>query len=750
MGVNGDSLVVKKDNKEILYQVLKCMLIICVVAICFPGDAFLYISGGIDYSGIYAFNALGQLGFRWGTDAIFTYGPLGFLSHCMNVGNNIVYFLVFWIACSILHAYILRKLLQQSKGKYMHIIVAMFFLISGRISLEGAWAQYYICYLAILFILCAKNYDKKAYIITNLLFCISFYMKTSSAIFIFSAMILFTIGECLNRSENRKYYFLGTILAPIEVVVGYLFFYNHSFNGLISYLIGCVEEASGYNSAMSVNISDAYGIWVIVIIVCYVSIMALLYKKTNANNFLLLCTFLGPLFFSYKHGFVRSDHYLGAFSSFMIMVALLIMFIDYQEIKQLCAWKRKLFVISAVIPIFIGISAAGKGVSDSFAFLKRNVLSIPPKIQGMTHQDLHSAYQLPGEVLNRIGDDTVTIYSWEISYAAFNDINYVPIPGGIQPYNMYTTHLDKMSACFFDDESAPQWIIMTLDTIDNRWALLECPQTWFSIKNNYHIDYYEDGIWLMRRNDIPVAVNLISQDKREVPISSPISIEDNGYIKIKANLSVLGKLVNLFWKIPEVNMQVVYKDGHIENHRVLLNCFSEGVYVKSIVCNEDTFVDAVNGEGKLSNVDTITFSGEGLKYYKSTIIIESFDVQYENIESYSLDSYELWSVKQDIPEYEIKESDIHYNIEAIEETDEYTHMTGWAFSSEENEECDIYVECDGNMYIASMQKRVDVKDAYNLENEITGFSLLIPEKVENCYIYIVDHQKKKICRKQIF
>lgn len=744
-----NSLVELKAKQNILL-IIKYMFIIGVIVICFPGDSLLYVNGGIDYSGIFAFNSVGTMGYKWGTDVIFTYGPLGFLSHCMNAGNNIVVFLGFWTIVSILHAYILFQLLNKyNKAYIIRMIFFSFALLSGRISLEGSWAQYYICYLAILVMFYADKHDRRSFLITKILFIISFFIKTSSAIYILSAMMLFTVGEWMTNSEDKKYYLWQTGISIIEVGLVYILFYNHSINGLIVFLKGCIEEATGYNSAMSMNISDAYGIWVVVVIICYVCIMSLLYNKKNLHNFLLLCTLLGPLFFSYKHGFVRSDHYNNAFSSFMVILAVMVLFINYDEVLLFKGRKQKILYIASIISILIGISASGRGPSDVFRSMENNFLSIPAKIQGMTHQDLYSSYQLPSEMLNRIKQDTVTIYSWEISYAAYNKINYVPMPGGIQPYNMYTSYLDGISADFFKGEDAPQWIILSLETIDNRWSLLECPQTWFSIKNNYHIEYFEDKVWLLQKNDESEKFNMKSQGVKENSTTCPIHIDDSDFIKIQANLSIWGKLVNLFWKIPEVNMEVVYTDGHKEKHRILLDNLSEGMYVNSIVYDEDTFVDAVNYDGILSQVDYITFSGQGLKYYDNTITIEQFDITYEDRRLYDIDSYTIWSTEKNIPDYKIVNTNLIYNIENIKDMQNYTEIVGWAFASEDVDATEIYVECDGNMYLALIEEREDVQKEYNLTRNTLGFSLRIPRRISNCTIYIVNDDKKKIYRKQI-
>lgn len=259
--------------------------------------------------------------------------------------------------------------------------------------------------------------------------------------------------------------------------------------------------------------------------------------------------------------------------------------------------------------------------------IKKNIFEFPVKIADIFDQKATDVSPLPPSVAELIGDSTVCIYPWEIFYCISTELNYIPLTT-LQAYCAYTPYLDRITAEKFLSEDAPKHIILTLDTIDSRWPFIECPQTWETIRNNYLVLIEDNGIILLQHNAYaqPVlykSLGRLSQNKED-----EIVLENADFLKITAELNWKGKLAKMFWKIPEVNMTVYYADENatVETGRVLLDLFSEGIEVGSIIShnNIEQLVDMINHEGNLSTVNSICFSGDGLAFYKNNISIEFF------------------------------------------------------------------------------------------------------------------------------
>lgn len=86
-----------------------------------------------------------------------------------------------------------------------------------------------------------------------------------------------------------------------------------------------------------------------------------------------------------------------------------------------------------------------------------------------------SAYAIPGDMLDRIGSDTVHVDGTEIAATWAYDLNWTPIPT-MQRYLGYTPFLDERNADFLRSDEAPRFILRAAGgTIDDRYPTSESP-----------------------------------------------------------------------------------------------------------------------------------------------------------------------------------------------------------------------------------------------------------------------------------
>lgn len=268
--------------------------------------------------------------------------------------------------------------------------------------------------------------------------------------------------------------------------------------------------------------------------------------------------------------------------------------------------------------------------------------------------------------------------------------------------------------------------------------MIETPQTWLKISENYYVDYYENDILLLKQRENKVDISLDKQKSYTINKKDAIDI-DNDYFKINSSLNLIGKFAKLFWKIPEVDMTVEYTSGKVETHRILLDNLCSGVDLSSVVYDTSSFIDYVNLEGKLSKVRKVSFSGLGLKFYKKDITIttykESQDKDYvDNIQVYA-------------PEVNLEtDKDIMGGVQSCTDSvlrhDGITQIKGWAFLKEgDNKNIDIYIFSDGKFYRANREERTDVSDAFGVNEPYIGFNIDIANEIKEYQICILQNDK---------
>lgn len=108
------------------------------------------------------------------------------------------------------------------------------------------------------------------------------------------------------------------------------------------------------------------------------------------------------------------------------------------------------------IVFMIAIAYNGNG-SDLLKSVKERIIDLPYTISKLCLQDKESVDKLPDNFVSEIGDSSVTIYPWEISYCISNELNYIPMYG-VQAYSTYTPYLDKETAENLEKD-LPEYIV---------------------------------------------------------------------------------------------------------------------------------------------------------------------------------------------------------------------------------------------------------------------------------------------------
>lgn len=577
-----------------------------IISIPYYGSSF---SSGLDPSWNLALNYIAFSEYKFGTDVIFTHGPLGFICSALAINSNLLVAQILWLIFYGVQIGLITRLIRKNNTskKILFAFLSMYMVGLPR-------AGDYLCCILMLCLVLAWDGDKVAGIASGIITSFVFFVKFSSAIFAITTIIAFIAMSYFQ--ENRKAYLKGFIIIPFGIVFGYLF-YHPSISGLISYLIGSIEMTSGYTVAMSYTRNDMYVYWVILIVVLYLLIAGLLFKG-NKNLGLVMVWFAPGLFLLYKHGFVRADgHTSQAFCGIFWMLSVLVLCLkDGEDVGG--GGNQKAVLACSSVMIAVAYLCSASSPDTVYYKLKGYIADIP--INSMLVSDSRKTLPHLGPKMREIiDDDTVTVYPWEVSYVAADRLNYAPMPV-LQAYSAYTPYLDEVNAMFFQGMDAPRYIIMNCDTIDKRLPFVEAPETWNQIMFNYSAVFYDEanGLVLLEKTKAYVGQKQ-TYTMAAYDSNATITFDGADYMTIRFKHNLRGRLAKLFWKIPEVDMRVVYADGTVKEGRIIPENLSGDVCIRSLPYDNETLIDAVNDDGVKSMIKEISFSGEGLRYYHGKI-----------------------------------------------------------------------------------------------------------------------------------
>ncbi len=282
-----------------------------------------------------------------------------------------------------------------------------------------------------------------------------------------------------------------------------------------AYLRGVGHLTSGYNLAMGL-VEPAEMFWrglgtALLLGVGLVWSIWVCRRRAAAIAGLLLL--LGFTFVKWKHGFVRADGHV-------------FIFFQYASIAPL-AWycwcraaAREEFQVAAVrrtagvwtLAVFL---AASLGAGDASWGRFRWALDQFPRLLAQHATQLadlpgakrtldaqlamqRQTYSLP-RLRAIIGDGTVDLYGTEHGIIPLNDLRYEPRPMGGGPFNVFDSYLQQRNAAFIASDRRPDFYLLKLSTIDNRFPAQDDSQALYQLLHHYEPVDVELGFVLLRR-----------------------------------------------------------------------------------------------------------------------------------------------------------------------------------------------------------------------------------------------------------
>ncbi len=662
------------------------------------------VTGGLDPSWQYIINysAYERIEF------IFTSGPFGFINYPLNIGSNldiaILFRLLFWICFSAFFSYLVLK---EYFSLFNVLIFAFLFAFGSSLSFD-----YIICFV-VLFLLSLAFSSRRWYLLYALVIGLSALLglvKLSAALLAISSCVVFTcITGFLDRTKAFRALLL-TIFGLLILFFAFYMLYDPSFSRMFSYLRRAFEISSGYNVAMSMT-GREIALWLAFFIALAYLLLMFFLRRNREISFFLAVMFLPSMFFAFKHGFVRQDGHETIFFAFISLIMGLIFL--FTHLRKSTMWA--LFLLIPVMIPHIFVSDYRTNLTSILGIGKLTTMS---ELVNYTHTkealnaasaELLQFYKLPSDWLRTIGNHSISIFPWETAYAPANKLNYRPFPV-IQAYSAYTSHLDLVNANYLENsESAPSFILVEWLAINNRHALMDVPAMWLSLYKWYNVERYKDNpypLCLLKRRETPRFHDLELMESREYRLEEFIEIPVVEYpvaMKLWMKLDTLGALSKIFFRVPEVTMDIVGTAGH-RIYRIIPDTLSNGLFINFLPISLQDMYFLMNEHRTQGKIYGIKLSGEGLSLYKESIHVEFYripDIQVTEVQSLDLSSLTPESSSTDFNVESIYGYKAKHIAATHGDTPSFIIIRGWAVDSQAKDMAGgVYIDIDGTLYSA--------------------------------------------------
>jgi hypothetical protein len=173
---------------------------------------------------------------------------------------------------------------------------------------------------------------------------------------------------------------------------------------------------------------------------------------------------------------------------------------------------------------------------------------------------LQSGLPLHERARELIGDRSVDILTVEVAMVEAWSLHWAPRPV-LQSYAVATAGLDDLDAAFFAGAAAPERLLVNLQGLDTRHPFMDAPRTWREILTRYR-PLGRDARWLvlgLRERPRRLVERPLARVRVPLNRPTPAPPPDAGHLEMRVRLepSLLGRVVALPWKLPEVRLGLV-------------------------------------------------------------------------------------------------------------------------------------------------------------------------------------------------
>lgn len=618
---------------------LNLFALVFLILSTLPGYLHPFDAGALDQNWVYALNFLANSSYVFGRDIVYTYGPLGYLLVPICYGHNLEASTIILLSLHLIWAIVLCTYLNADRQNWRFACFCIGYALLHSCGLAEEYQLPVIvlslCYLPFRLgrpsVLCG--------LMSGALSAVMLLMKFTAG----AAALSFLSLTCLaswwkwgNTAVRQQAWAFGSFMLCLLILAKSYFHNAESFSAWIA---GSLQISSGYSTSMSlVDAGPIPSLGIIMLVVCCLTTIFLCLKGKQ-TGWLSVIGIVG-IFIAFKHSFVRQDTHELNFFLFLCATLLLIAITcsskkEANKCLLACAivYSISIYPIAAVgAPAVLPVLSGRQGLrrlSNLFNW-QRTKQILMAKTQESYHKML-----LPDELTNLVhhsGNPPVATIPNCTGYCPANKLIWRPLPV-VQLYSAYTPYLDRQTASFFSNKSAPEFVIygstndLTFDMgeIDHKNPALEAPLTWLSLMTNFDTiqSYAKPDNLLLARRKMPRKVSTqtlseaicIANEWAAVP-NSDAPLLAQIYLKEKPLTPIITKL----YQLAPVFIEMKSTDS-LRTYRVNPENLAAGLILSCAPRNTYELGELINWR-KHNQVQAFRLVGPGLRSFRRSFRIK--------------------------------------------------------------------------------------------------------------------------------
>ncbi len=207
-------------------------------------------------------------------------------------------------------------------------------------------------------------------------------------------------------------------------------------------------------------------------------------------------------------------------------------------------------------------------------------------------------------------------------------LDYRPRPS-FQEYNTITAALVAANRAFYAGDRAPDWVLFSPDTIDNRYPASAEGALWPELWRGYEPARLFGSYLILHKRAAPLGENLADPTRSSAHLGEavPVGMDGPVFARIDVQPNMLGRLAGVLFRPPLLDMTVRLRNGQSVSFRFIAEQAREGFLLSPEIEDAEGFAAVAFGQADgLADRDvvdvTIDATPSSRRFLASSIAVE--------------------------------------------------------------------------------------------------------------------------------
>lgn len=514
---------------------------------------------------------------QFGTDIIFTYGPLGYLVPEVYDGIFFKRKLIAELISKLFMTAVIVAIARQIPRLNQVLFFCFIWIVVPRLH-SYPEVLFYFC-LAALGSVFAGSDSRGPYVLAFALGFPAFVSLIKFTHLVYSTVVVALLSAYWASRKNLKTSLLIPSAYSALIFIAWAMA-GQRWTSFPRWISTSLEVVSGYQQCMGLEpesgiLPVALAIAAVAASLFAISIYSL--RRDLSGCFPLLCLAVG-YWVSWKHGLVRADDHVNLFFGFCFLG-----FVAFPAFIDLSRYRPRIIQVLSGLGCLLCL--CGMYIQSSTLLTQGPTYAVSHFFRTIRNLAFVTSYQetmrtqLLAErkraecprIKAEVGTATVDMFGYNQAIVFLNDLNYKPRPV-FQSYGTYTPFLIRANADFYRSTEAPTYIISSLATVDDHFPTEDDSEALRVLLVDYDLVLAEKGWLLWKRSAFakPVTEELTGTQVMEKHFGQEVTLSGNNlWCAIDIKERPLGRLRDFFYKPPSLFISFTDENHQDSVYRIL-------------------------------------------------------------------------------------------------------------------------------------------------------------------------------------